>query len=208
MDLLLLTLLSLKIKYYLCSTNRFTMKTSLKLIMLAAMASAIVACGNHNKQKDYIEVKDSVKKPSVPQKMQEYKSVKTISWRGETYTYNIHRMVDTSLPIITDENGNKFYDNKIDLTVTRNGSPFFSQTFTKSTFAPYIDESFKKRGTLEGLVFDKTDNNGMQFAASVCFPQTDEYIPLIVKLSPDGSISIARDTKIDSGSDVDSAEEQ
>jgi hypothetical protein len=184
------------------------MKTTFKFIMLAAIATTTAACGNHNKQKNYIEVKDSVKKPSAPQKMQEYKSVKTINWRGETYTYNIHRMVDTNLPIITDENGNKFYDNKIDLTITRNGSPFFSQTFTKNTFAPYLDESFKKRGTLEGLVFDKTDNECMHFAASVCFPQTDEYIPLVVKLSSDGSISIARDTKIDTGSDADSADEQ
>lgn len=184
------------------------MKTTFKLIMLATMATTMTACGNHNKQKDYIEVSDSVKKPTTPQKMQEYKSVKTISWRGDTYTYNIHRIVDIHLPVIVDENGNKFYDNKIDLTVTRNGSPFFSQTFTKSTFAPYIEQSFKDRGTLEGLVFDKKGDGYIQFAASVCYPQTDEFIPLIVKLFPDGNISIARDTKMDTSNEDESSEEQ
>ena len=174
--------------------------------MLALIAIPLASCGNHKTQSDIIEVKDSVKKPAIPQKMQEYKSSRTITWQGGTYTYSIHRQVDIKLPVVTDDNGNKFYDNSIDLTVTRNGSTFFSQTFTKETFSPYLDEGFKKKGILEGLVFDKAGNGYMQFAASVSYPQTDEYIPLVVKLSSDGSISISRDTKMDSGSDVDTLE--
>jgi len=179
-----------------------------QIILIPFIAFAFAACGNHKSDSEIIEVKDSVKKAPVTQKIQEYKSTSSITWRGGTYTYSIHRMVDQGLPVVTDNNGTKFFDNKIDLTITHDGTQFFSQTFTKSTFSPYIDEAFKKKGILEGLVFDKVGNGCLQFAASVCFPQTDEYIPLVVKLSADGSISIARDAQMDSGNDTDPTDEE
>jgi len=179
-----------------------------QIILIFFISMAFVGCGNHKSDSQIIEVKDSVKKAPVTQRMQEYKSTSSITWRGSTYTYCIHRMVDQGLPVVTDDNGTKFFDNKIDLTITHDGTQFFSQTFTKSTFSPYIDEAFKKKGILEGLVFDKVGNGYLQFAASVCFPQTDEYIPLIIKLSADGSVSIARDTKMDSGNDTNAEDEE
>lgn len=182
------------------------MRIYLHTIVIALCAFTFSACNNHKTDTTIIEVKDSVKKPAAPQKMQEYRSMRSVNWHGETYTYNIHRSVDESLPVVKDENGTKFYDNKIDMTVTHNGQSFFSKTFTKSTFSSYLDAGYKEKGILEGLVFDKVNGNCLQFAASVSLPQTDEYIPLVVKLSPDGSISIARDTQMDSGNDVDSVE--
>ena len=35
------------------------------------------------------------------------------------------------------------------------------------------------------------------FAASVCHPQTDEYIPLVVTVSSQGDVGIRRDTEMD-----------
>ncbi len=46
-------------------------------------------------------------------------------------------------------------------------------------------------------MFDKADGDWLEFAASVCHPQTDEYIPLVVRLSRMGELSVRRDTQLD-----------
>ena len=61
----------------------------------------------------------------------------------------------------------------------------------------YLDNDFNKTGVFEGLVFDKTDGDWLVFAASVGHPQSDEYIPLIIRLSRMGVLTIARDTQMD-----------
>ena len=68
-----------------------------------------------------------------------------------------------------------------------------------------------KRGadlTAEGFVFDKVDGNFLDFAASVCLPQTDEYIPLAVKIDNYGNLSIKRDTEMDTNGGGDQQEEE
>ena len=46
-------------------------------------------------------------------------------------------------------------------------------------------------------MFDKVDGGHLVFAASVCHPQTDEYIPLVVTLSSTGEVGIRRDSDLD-----------
>jgi hypothetical protein len=52
-------------------------------------------------------------------------------------------------------------------------------------------------GILEGLVFDEVDDLQLEFAASVSLPQTDEYIPLEVKIDNMGNVKIERDSQMD-----------
>jgi hypothetical protein len=61
---------------------------------------------------------------------------------------------------------------------------------------------------LEGLVFDKAEGDWLEFAASVSHPQTDEYIPLIVRLSRMGEISIKRDSQMDTNAIEEEKEEK
>ena len=72
-----------------------------------------------------------------------------------------------------------------------------SKTFTKAYFERHIDAHYREMGILEGLVFDKVDGNYLEFAASVCLPQTDEYIPLEVKIDNFGNVSVERDSELD-----------
>ena len=44
---------------------------------------------------------------------------------------------------------------------------------------------------------DKAEGNQLFFAASVCHPQTDEYIPLIVTVSNFGEVGISRDQDLE-----------
>ena len=41
------------------------------------------------------------------------------------------------------------------------------------------------------------DGQQLTFAASVCLPQTDEYIPLEVKVDNFGNVKIERDSQMD-----------
>ena len=62
----------------------------------------------------------------------------------------------------------------------------------------YLDDDFNKTGVFEGLVFDKADGDWLVFGASVGHPQSDEYIPLVFRLSRMGVLDIKRDTQMDS----------
>ena len=81
------------------------------------------------------------------------------------------------------------------------GSAFFSRTFTKADFRPYIDKAYAD-GALVGIVLDRAEGDNLLFAASVGSPDkmSDEYIPLLMKLSRTGKITITKDAQLDTGS--------
>ena len=100
--------------------------------------------------------------------------------------------------MVKDETGQKFVDNVFSVAVSRqDGSVFFKRTFTKDYFLQNITEEYRKNGILEGIVFDKADGDYLVFAASVGLPQTDEYIPLVLKLSRMGDLTVRQDTQMD-----------
>ena len=120
------------------------------------------------------------------------------------YQVIINRQADDSLRMVQDETGQKFVDNRITLRIIRaDGSVFFSRSFTKSSFDAYLDGDYREGGILEGFVFDKVDGARLVFASSVCLPQTDEYIPLVVTVSSQGEVAIRRDSQLDTNGDDD-----
>ena len=98
-----------------------------------------------------------------------------------------------------------FVDNRISVIVRRSdGSVAISKTFTKANFENFIGAKYRTSGILEGLVFDEVDGNHLEFAASVSLPQTDEYIPLEVKIDNFGKVTIELDSEMDtSGNEID-----
>lgn len=175
------------------------MKKLLSLMVLTALGAALVACGGKKKSDDIIAPKVEKVKPSEPVKMQEYKDTNYVKWvEGRYYHLTVLRQPCDTLPMVKDETGQKFVDNLFQMTVTRaDGSVFFDRKFTKNSFNKYINEDYRNTGILEGIVFDKVDGDWLVFAASVAHPQTDEYIPLVIKLSRMGVLEISQDTQMD-----------
>ena len=87
----------------------------------------------------------------------------------------------------------KFVDNRITLRITCGGKQVVDKVFTKDNFASLVDAKFMKYSILEGLVYDKTTPQGIIYAASVCYPQSDLYVPLRLTVSADGKISMAKE---------------
>lgn len=178
------------------------MRRALNVFAAGCLAVCVAGCGGEKKNDNIITVKQEAKVPDKPVRMQEYKQDKEVEWLGSVYTCEIHRMPDDSLATVEDEDGRIFVDNSISLSIRRaDGSVFFSKTFTKATFDSYIGDDYRQTGILEGLVFDKADGPELVFATSVSHPQTDEYIPLVVRISRMGEVSIARDTQLDTNAE-------
>lgn len=171
------------------------------ILAVCIAVNCITGCGEKKKDDNIITTKKEVKAPSAPMRMQEYVQEKEVEWLGGTYICEIRRCPDDSLKMVKDENGQKFVDNRISLKISRSdGSVFFNRTFTKTSFDSHLNDDYRSTGILEGFVFDKVENQTLVFAASVCHPQTDEYIPLVVTLSRMGEVNIARDTQMDTSS--------
>ena len=172
-------------------------KQHLTILAIAAL-TMLASCKEKKNTVDIIAETVEVPKPSGPISMQPYNDQREVQWLGKTYSVEINRHPSDSLPMVTDETGQKFVDNVIRLTVRRaDGSVAISKTFLKKTFDAYLDNGYRQHGILEGLVFDKTDGDWLEFAASVSHPQTDEYIPLIVRLSRLGDVMVKHDVDMD-----------
>ena len=170
-----------------------------KSVMALAFVGLItVSCGKKKQHDDIIVQETETPQPQGPIRMQDYKDVKDIQWLGKQYQIEVTLTADDSLKLVKDETGQQFVDNRITLRVIRtDGSIFCTKTFTKSAFDGCLDDDYRKTGILEGFVFDKAEGNQLFFAASVCHPQTDEYIPMVVTVSNFGDVGIAKDQQME-----------
>lgn len=162
------------------------------------------ACADKPKSNDIIAKKPVKAVPKPTQTMGDYSQNRSVEWLGSTYIVSVERKADTSLPLAVDESGNKYYDNRITVSILRSdGSEFFKRTFTKANFDEYVGDDYKVGGLL-GIVFDHAEGESLCFAASVGSPDkmSDNYVPLVMKVSRVGGVAITKDTRLDTVSDA------
>ena len=167
--------------------------------LIAVVGVLATAC--HQKKQPYniIVKKEQIAQPGKPQAMGDYNQNYHIEWLGKEYTVKVAFKADTSLPLIND-GARKYYDNRITLTIEReDGSEFLHREFTKQDFSNSVDASYLEKSALVGIVYDKTDGDNLLFAASVGSPDksSDDYVPLVMKISRMGAVSISRDSRLD-----------
>ena len=162
-----------------------------KLIYLLAYCFFIVvtACGGNKKaeEKSLLIMQDSVDASGLQPKQETKAEV------DKKYHCFISRSPDEDLPLVKDDRGNQFVDNKIQLRLTRGNEQIFNMTFTKRNFASIVGEDFLAKSILEGMVYNKTTPQGIVYAASVCYPQTDLYVPISITITADGKMTMARE---------------
>ena len=136
-------------------------------IVTCVVALSVVSCTSRQKGGDDVQVlmQDSTV-ASAPQRMQVSDTKVTITYKGKEYRSSV---------------------------VRRGGKQIVDRVFTKESFASLVDAGFMKYAILEGLVYDKTTPQGIMYAASICYPQTDLYVPLRLTVSADGKISMAKE---------------
>lgn len=167
------------------------------------------ACREEQKTTQIIVKKQQVAAPKATQKMGDYQQSRPVEWLGAEYTVTVDLKADASLPLVKEGN-QKYYDNRIRLTITRSdNSQFFSREFTKADFSAYLDNAYARNGALLGIVLDKADGDHLVFAASIGSPDksSDEYLPLVMRISRMGEVSVSRDTQLDTNA-ADAAGEE
>ena len=168
------------------------------IIALIAVPLLLSSCGKKQQHEDIIVQDTEAPKPQAPIRMQDYRQATDVQWLGKQYQVEVSRTADDSLRMVKDEYGQQFVDNRISLRIIRSdGSIFFQKSFTKVAFDKCLDVDYRATGILEGFVFDKAEGNQLFFAASVCHPQTDEYIPMVVTVSNFGEVGIAKDQQME-----------
>ena len=147
-----------------------------KLIYLLAYCFFIVitACGGNKKaeEKSLLIMQDSVDARGL-QRMQVSKADVDLKFKGKEYHSFISRTPDEDLP--------------------RGNEQIFNMTFTKRNFVSIVGEDFLAKSILEGMVYNKTTPQGIVYAASVCYPQTDLYVPISITITADGKMTMARE---------------
>ena len=173
---------------------------------LGVLIAVLAACGGKKKSEDIIAPRIEKVQLKAPIRMQDYTDERDVAWIGKTYHVAIARKSSDSLEMIKDEVGQRCADNIFTVTVSRSdGSVFFKRSFTKASLNSYLDDDFRKTGLFEGFVYDKAEGVWLVFGASVGHPQTDEYIPLVIRLSRMGELVIKRDVQMDTDSQTEPA---
>lgn len=167
------------------------------IVYLLACVSVVffTSCSSQDKnKKDGMQVlmQDSTQMAG-PERMQISDIKTTFTFKGKEYHSSVVRRPDETLPIVKNEQGEKFVDNRITLRITSGGKQVVDKVFTKDNFASLVDAKFMKYAILEGLVYDKTTPQGIIYAASVCYPQSDLYVPIRLTITSDGKISMAKE---------------
>ena len=151
-------------------------------ILVCASVIFFTACSSQDKNKKdgtQVLMQDSTE-IAGPQRMQVSDVKTSFTYKGKEYQSSVVRRPDESLPIVKNEQGEKFVDNRITLRITCGGKQV-------------VDAKFMKYSILEGLVYDKTTPQGIIYAASVCYPQSDLYVPIRLTITADGKISMAKE---------------
>jgi hypothetical protein len=168
-----------------------------------SVAICLASCGGKKEKTDIIARKPIVVRAKETRAMGDHRESRKVQWIGASYTVDTEFKADKSLPLISDGE-QKYYDNRATVKILRkDGTVFFNRTFSKADFINQIDASYKD-GALLGVVYDKCDSDNMYFAASVGSPDksSDEYVPLVVKISRFGDVSIKKDATLDTQSEM------
>ena len=155
-------------------------------ILVCASVIFFTACSSQDKNKKdgtQVLMQDSTE-IAGPQRMQVSDVKTSFTYKGKEYQSSVVRRPDESLPIVKNEQGEKFVDNRITLRITCGGKQVVDKVFTKDNFASLVDAKFMKYSILEGLVYDKN---------SICYPQSDLYVPIRLTITADGKISMAKE---------------
>lgn len=179
------------------------MKKHLLALVTMSVAFCLASCGGKKEKTDIIARKPIVVRAKETRAMGDHRESRKVQWIGASYTVDTEFKADKSLPLISDGE-QKYYDNRATVKILRkDGTVFFNRTFSKADFINQIDASYKD-GALLGVVYDKCDGDNMYFAASVGSPDksSDEYVPLVVKISRFGDVSIKKDATLDTQSEM------
>ena len=120
----------------------------------------------------------------------------TMEWGSSVYSYRVERKADKDA-IVKDEDGQKYYDNTVALSVSGPDGEIFNKTFSKGNFSSYINSDYIKpnRSVLIGIAFNRVEKGGNAiFVATIGSPDTklDEFMSVQINIDKSGAMTMNR----------------
>lgn len=104
-----------------------------KVILFSALGVAffsLTGCKKEKQTHDIItKIAPKPRIPKTPIALKGFNYTKTVQWLGTQYTITIIRQADKDLPLVNDEDGRKYYDNKISVKIMRKDGKDFYQRY-------------------------------------------------------------------------------
>lgn len=166
----------------------------------ALLFLGLTACNSSTKKSQVLltEMSSDVKPSEQPKAMSSIELVDIIQVKKESYEYKIMRRSDQSLPLITDAEGQNYYDNRITLRLSHQSQVRYERIFTKKDFAQLVNARFLQHARFEGMAFDcVTDAGTIRFTASLTYPESDLYVPIRITLTTQGKMTMECDETMD-----------
>lgn len=170
------------------------MKTSLTTLTIIAAGLMLTASCGEQKKAEQNAVVQTEQVDDVIHALPNYAYTDSLMQGSHKVVYSITSEADTSLPVITDEDGSKYYDNRYCLEIVKDGDMLFRRYLTKADFHSMLGSSFQKYGRMDGLRYNRTEDGKIYFNACVSLPDSDMSCPFFVTIGPDGSYTITPDT--------------
>lgn len=160
-------------------------------IAILSVAVILFACSEEIKKEEKQILTDYSDK-GLPGKhrMQAYDNDQIIKLNDKDFHSFLSRTPNDSLPYVTSITGDICVDNRISLRITRGNELIFNKVFTKYSFESLVSSEFLEKAVLEGMVYDKNSPEGLVYAVSLSYPQTDLCMPISVTVSAYGKITM------------------
>lgn len=173
---------------------------------LLLLSFAFTACGSKQNEGTANE-QDSAQtanKPEAPYAEGEKNDTLTTRLAGKDYVVRIERKADKSQPVVTDDMGKQYYDNRVDVSITCEGEEFFKKSYTKASFADFLSSAESQGTVLLGMALDqvKSDGHAIYLGAQVGQVGIEEGPAFSIEIPLDGSAQhIVRDRNQDTTGD-------
>ncbi len=127
---------------------------------------------------------------------------KTLSEGKHTYSITLHREADSTLQVVKDVDGVEYIDNRIRVSILRDGNAWLDKKFTKEAFYDFISAKDYNKCLLHGIAFDRAEEGLLIFGVHIGSPDDDANYYFSLSIDRNALISIVRDDQQDtSGSD-------
>lgn len=120
----------------------------------------------------------------------------TIDVAGQQLTYTLTIAPDTLLPIVTNRDGQRYYDNTATLVISKDGTTLLNRTFHKDDFAQFVPTKEMPFSVLAGLTYDELGNeqhnDALRLIATVGDPDEANGVnfPVEIVVLPNGQLSL------------------
>lgn len=172
-----------------------TMKTPYLIFLLSSSLILFTSC--RQQKTETREAVQTEQPTDEPYSLLAFKYTDSLMLGSHKIVYTIDSRPDDELPVVVDEDGAKYKDNRFTLVIIKDGAKFFNRSFTKADFKSQLGEDFQKYGIMDGMRFNHAKEGKLYFNTCVSFPESDMSCPFFLIVGPDGSYSIAPDTTPD-----------